>query len=562
MWIHLGVTAALALEPSPTEALLEEALDDALEALAESPEPPYYLALALQDWTEQSLSARAGTIAYRQNEHARYLDVDLRVGSPELDNTHPLRGFSALEGDDRNALSVPLDDGYALEHAVWREIDQRYRDAAERIVLLRANRTVKVEEEDPAPDFQVLEQGAVHREAVPELAIDRAAWEPVLREASLRLQSAPEVVASDLSLGGERAVTTLVDSEGARLAHGRRHLRLSLHLTGVADDGDQVSVFRALDVHDPERLPDPDTLLAWTDEALQSLRARLDAPRGEPYSGPVLLRGRAAGVFFHEVLGHRVEGHRQKRDSEGKTFADHVGRPVLPDWLDVVDDPTVAEAAGEQLNGHYAYDDEGIAAQPAVLVDDGIFRGFLMSRSPLEAFPTSNGHGRRSVGRSPLARMGNTLVTARETVPYARLREQLVAEVRAQGLDYGYIVDEIDGGFTMTGRVMPNAFNVRAATTWRVHADGRPDELVRGIDLVGTPFVAFSNLLAAGDDPQVFNGSCGAESGWVPVSAVAPSLLFRKLEFQLKEKGEDRPPLVPRPLLDDDGASAVDGGDR
>src|SRR5690606_30324573 len=106
----------------------------------------------------------------------------------------------------------------------------------------------------------------------------------------------------------------------------------------------------------------------------------------------------------------------------------------------------------------------------------------------------------------------------------------------------------------LTGRTMPNAFNVRANTTWRVFADGRPDELVRGIDLVGTPFVAFGNLVATGDDPQVFNGVCGAESGWVPVSAVAPSLLFSKLEFQLKEKGQERPPLLPKPRTDDGAA--------
>jgi len=553
VWIVVGMSVAAALEPSPTELLLVRAVDEATVALAEQPEQPHYVALTVHDTNQHTLVARDGTLAYRADERARYLDVDLRVGTPELDSTHPLRGFSSLEGDDRGALSVPLDDGWAMEHAVWREIDLRYRDAAERIVVLRANQNVKVEEEDPAPDFQALPEGAVHRAEVPPLALDEATWAPALVAASEWLEQAPEIVRHSLTLDGDRVVRTMVDTEGARITDGRRHVRLSLQLQGVADDGDDVSVFRALDVHDPERLPEPEAVMAWAEEGLASLRARLQARRGDPYSGPVLLEGRAAGVFFHEVMGHRVEGHRQKRDNEGKTFGDHVGRAVLPEWIDVVDDPTVPELAGHQLNGHYRYDDEGVEAMPAVLVDDGVFQGFLMSRSPIEGFPTSNGHGRRSTGRSPLARMGNTLVTATQTVPREGMRKQLLEEVLRQGLDYGYIVDEIDGGFTMTGRVMPNAFNVRAATTWRVYADGRPDELVRGIDLVGTPFVAFSNLIAAGDDPQVFNGSCGAESGWVPVSAVAPSLLFRKLEFQLKEKSDDRPPLLPKPLLGNDG---------
>jgi predicted Zn-dependent protease len=416
---------------------------------------------------------------------------------------------------------------------------------------------VKVEEEDPAPDFQPLEEGAVARIEVPPLVLDEAAWLPQLVAASARIEEAPYVVEGSVRVVGDREVVTMVDTEGARLAHGRRHYRLSLRLRGVADNGDDVDVFRALDVHDPERLPEPDSLLAWADEGLAELKARLEAPRAEPYSGPVILEGKAAGVFFHEVMGHRVEGHRQKRDSEGKTFGDSVGKPVLPDWVDVIDDPTIAEAAGHQLNGFYRFDDEGVPAAPAVLVEDGLFQGFLMSRSPIPGFPESNGHGRRSLGRSPVARMGNTMVKADKLLSEDQLRARLRKELEDQGLEYGYLVDEIDGGFTMTGRVMPNAFNVRAANTWRVFADGRPDERVRGLDLVGTPFVAFGNLVAAGGDYEVFNGVCGAESGWVPVSAVAPSLLFSTLEFQLKEKGDDRPPLTPRPVLKRGGDTSL-----
>lgn len=364
---------------------------------------------------------------------------------------------------------------------------------------------------------------------------------------SARLERSFAVHRSAVTLEADRVVRTFVDTEGTRLSHGRRHARISLALASTAPDGDEVSVFRSEDVHALDRLPEPAALDAWADDAVAELEALVNAPRGEPYSGPVLLEGKAAAVFFHEVLGHRVEGHRQKREDEGKTFAEQVGEVVLPRWLDVYDDPTVASMAGEDLNGYYAYDDEGVPAQRADIVDDGVFVGFLMGRSPIAQDPHSNGHGRRSTGHAAEARMGNTIVEARRAVPRAKLREQLLAAVKAQGLPYGYVVDEIEGGFTMTGRVTPNAFNVRASTTWRVWADGRPDELVRGIDLVGTPLVAFHNLVAAGDDPQVFNGTCGSDSGWVPVSGVAPSLLFRRLEFQLKEKGQDRPPLLVKP---------------
>jgi TldD protein len=548
LWLLLSALAAEPA-PSPVETLLVDELDRAMAALADADERPHYVALTITDEEQVTLAATLGTVDVQRHDVDRYLDIDMRVGTADLDSTHPLRGFSAMDGDDRSPLQVPLGEGEALRHAVWRELDGRYRDGAERIVLLRANRNVKVEEEDPAPDFQPLEHGAVSRAEVPPLTVNEEAWLPHLVAASARIEEASYVVSGSIRLVGDRQVTTMVDTEGARLAHGRRHYRLSMQLRGVADNGDDVDVFRSLDVHDPERLPDPAETLAWADEALTELKARLEAPRADPYSGPVILSGRAAGVFFHEVMGHRVEGHRQKRDTEGKTFADSVGKPVLPAWIDVVDDPTLAESAGHQLNGHYRYDDEGIAAAPAVLVDDGLFQGFLMSRSPIPGFEASNGHGRRSQGRSPVARMGNTMVRAEKLLSDDELRGLLRKELKEQGLEYGYMVDEIDGGFTMTGRVMPNAFNVRAANTWRIYADGRPDERVRGLDLVGTPFVAFGNLLAAGGEYQVFNGVCGAESGWVPVSAVAPSLLFSTLEFQLKEKGDDRPPLIPRPVL-------------
>ncbi len=562
-WWWVAAVRALAAPAEGTEELvssLEVALvaelERSVDALEGAEHPPHYVSLAVQDIEQVTVSARDGTLAADTTERARFLDVDLRTGSPELDSTHPLRGFSALADDTRGPVQLPLTDGYALQHAVWAEIDARYRNAAERIVVLRANQNVKVEEEDPAPDFEPRE-AVVARQEVPSLALDGSAWAGVLTTLSARIDGSPTVHRSAVTLQGDRTVNTFVDTEGTRLQHGRRHLRVSMQLATIAPDGDEVSVYVSKDVHDPAHRPTPAELAGWADDAVAQLDARVSAPRAEPYSGPVLLTGRAAAVFFHEVLGHRVEGHRQKREDEGKTFADQVGQQVLPRWLDVVDDPRLPELAGEDLNGHYTFDDEGVPAQEAVIVDDGVFRGFLLYRSPIPGFPTSNGHGRRSTGNAAEARMGNTWIRAQQGLSDAALRQRMIGLVRSQGLQYGYVVDEIEGGFTLTGRVTPNAFNVRASTTWRVYADGRPDELVRGIDLVGTPLVAFSNIVAAGDTPAVFNGVCGSDSGWVPVSAIAPAILFERLEFQLKEKGQDRPPLMVKPALSDGSADAA-----
>jgi TldD protein len=556
--------AALALAAADLEAMLAAELDRATQALATRPERPHYTAVAVTDQHEWNIAARSGTIAQSDEADSRYLDVDLRVGTPERDSTHELRGFSALEGDSRDRLALPIGDAaeaeYAIRRAVNTEIDRRYREGAERIVMVRANNAVKVEEEDPSPDFEPRTQ-VVARQSPAPLTVDVAGWERVLTETSKQLQSDPVLHDSVIRLQAIHEVKTFVDTEGTRLVHGRNGLRVSLQVQTTADDGDEVSVFESLDAHTPEKLPNAQTLATWARDAATRLTALRTAPRATPYSGPVLLAGRASAVLFHEVFGHRVEGHRQKRESEGKTFADYVNKPILPAFLHVSDDPTVAAMAGNDLNGFYAFDDEGVPAQRATLVKGGVFQGFLMSRSPITGFPHSNGHGRRRAGSAPVARMANTIVEATTVTPMPKLRQSLIEEAKKQGLAYGMLVEEIDGGFTLTGRMEPNAFNVRASASWRVYVDGRPDELVRGIDLVGTPLVAFGQIIAAGDDPQVFNGYCGAESGWVPVSGVAPTLLFRKLEFQLKEKGQDKPPLLVRPLLPS-GSASLGGGAR
>jgi len=553
VWIFILALATARATPLADD--LSSELIGAMQVLEHRDEPAYYTAMQVEDRDQVRIVANDGALAASSEDHTRYLDVDLRVGTPQLDSTHPLRGFSALEGDNRQPVKLPLHDAPALHHVVWRELDDAYRAAAERIVMVRANMNVKVAEETPAPDFDPVVHPVVADVPVSEIPVDRKAWEATLVDVSKQIEHRPFVDSGTVTVSSARVVKTFVDSAGSKISHGTTRLRLSLNVTATADDGDVVNVFDSKDVHSPDELPSPEELHAWADGATSRLKALLAAPRGQPYSGPVILAGRAAGVFFHEVLGHRVEGQRQKHESEGKTFTDYVGKPVLPDFIDVYDDPTIEHLAGEDLNGFYRYDDEGTPAQRATIVSHGIFEGFLMSRSPIPGFPHSNGHGRRMPGHAPAARMGNTIVQADQTVPMSELRKMLIAEVAKEGLPYGILVEEIDGGFTLTGRTMPNAFNVRASASWRVYPDGRPDELVRGIDLVGTPFVAFSNLVAASDHQAVFNGHCGAESGWVPVSAVAPALLFKRLEFQLKEKGQERPPLLAKPVLENDGSA-------
>jgi len=282
----------------------------------------------------------------------------------------------------------------------------------------------------------------------------------------------------------------------------------------------------------------------------KELEGLVAATINEPSVGPALLTGRAAAVFFHEVFGHRAEGHRQKDAAEGQTFAKKVGEPILPSFLSIVDDTTRKKLGSEDLLGYYQFDDEGVPAQSVTLVDHGILKNFEMSRSPLVGFPNSNGHGRRQLGATPVSRQGNLIVESSKTVTNAELRAMLIELIKKQGKPFGLLIDDIAGGFTFTGRGQPQAFQVLPLVVYKVFADGRPDELVRGVDIVGTPLAALTKIVATGDTPEVFNGYCGAESGSVPVSAASPAILTSELEVQKKETSTDRPPILPPPAHD------------
>jgi predicted Zn-dependent protease len=295
------------------------------------------------------------------------------------------------------------------------------------------------------------------------------------------------------------------------------------------------------------RLPDQKTLVEKTIAMGKNLEALRVAPVTEPFDGPAILSGRATAVFFHEVLGHRLEGQRQRGDEEGQTFTKMLNKPIMPTFMSVYDDPTLKEFDGEALSGHYVYDDEGQAARRVDLVKDGVLETFLMSRLPIASFSNSNGHGRAESGHMPTGRQGNLIVSSSKSVSDAELREMLKAEAKKQGKAYGLYFEDISSGFAVTTRRSPQAFSVVPLVVYRVYVDGRPDELVRGVSIVGTPQTALKDIVATGDKPDVFNGICGAESGSIPVSAVAPAMLLSKIETQRQAQGTARPPIVPPP---------------
>jgi predicted Zn-dependent protease len=318
-----------------------------------------------------------------------------------------------------------------------------------------------------------------------------------------------------------------------------------------AEDGMDLLRVETFQAPSAAGLPSEKELTEKIEKMALDLNALRKAPVAEPYDGPALLSGRAAAVFFHEVLGHRLEGHRQKDEDEGQTFTKKVGQEVLPKFLSVTDDPTLGELAGVKLAGTYAYDNEGVPAKRVEVIQDGVLKGFLMSRLPIKGFEQSNGHGRNQPGLMPTGRQGNLIVSSKQTVPEKEMRQKLIDEVKKQNKPYGLYFDDIQGGFTLTTRALPQAFQVLPVIVYKVYPDGRPDELVRGVDIVGTPLAALTRIMTTGDQQHVFNGVCGAESGNVPVSAAAPAMLFSEMEVQKRAHEHERPPLLPPPGFDD-----------
>jgi TldD protein len=517
----------------------------------------YFLAYRLYDTQAIEMSAEyGGLISDKPESHKRTLDIEVRVGSPKIDNTHKTRGGGSRMGSEFTSRSlIPLDDDEAaLRTALWERTDAAYKSAEADYQKVLTNRDVRIAEEDNSDDFSK-EKPAVYYGKALEMNVDRTAWEDRLRRLSAIYRKYPHIKSSLVRFSATKTKRYLVTSEGTIIEDEHIQYRVYTIAEATADDGMRVWLYDGVEAPTKTDLPDDEKLDQMVNKVAASVEELRVAKAAEPFAGPAILQAKSAGVYFHEIFGHRIEGHRQKDESEGRTFTKLIGKEIMPTFITVVDDPLKERLGTKALNGFYRYDDEGVPAQKAVLVDKGILKGYLMERSPIRGFPNSNGHGRSSPGSKPVARQANLIVDSTKRVPYATLRAQLIAEIKRQGKPYGLVFDEIAGGFTMTQAFMPQVFKLKPLRVWRVYPDGRPDELLRGVDLVGTPLTSLERILGAADDDDVFNGTCGAESGWVPVSAISPSLLVQTIEVERNIKEQDKPPVLPPPGEDMEGKS-------
>ena len=547
--IAVAAIFATAAGQDKLPAILKAELDRNMEALKREKVAPYFMSYRVNEITNYRIDASFGQITQSRNTHLRTLCVEVRCGSASLDNTHPLKGddftFIRYRGTE-----LPLEENAkAIQQALWRETEQRYRSAADKYSKVLADQAVKAEDEDKSDDFSS-EKPVTYFEnplTQKETNIDLKLWEEKLKKYSAAFLSNRDVMTGSASLIFQVERKYYVASDGTQITENRISTFLYIDGQTQADDGMQLPLYKSYFAFRPEDLPADDVILKDVAEISSLLSQLKVAPVVDSYTGPALLSAASAGVFFHEIFGHRIEGQRMKDENDAQTFKKKVGEKVLNEDINVVFDPSMEKFGNFYLNGAYKYDEQGQKGQRIIIIENGILKNFLMSRAPITGFSNSNGHGRAMAGMEPVSRQSNMIISSGNPKTLEELRLMLIEEAKKQGKEYGYLFVSTVGGFTFTDRFIPNAFNVTPTLVYRVYVDGRPDELVRGVDLIGTPLSIFSQVEAAGNDYGIFTGTCGAESGSVPVSTVCPTVFVKQIETQRKAKSQEKQPILSRP---------------
>ncbi len=537
----------------PLLNILKQELTKQMEELKAKPYPPYYMNYRVVDEYKTVLSASFGALMGDNETHTRSFVPQIRIGNENRDNfINEDMGAMSLPGQGPGIGTLPIGNENiekAVRQGIWDEVNKRYRYAVDMYHKMEINEKLKIEAADKSPSLAKAPIEHYYEEplSADKLKVDKVEWAKRLREISGIFKKYPEILDASVALVKQVVRTYFVSSEGTEVVHNLIYVRLMIMAQTMCDDGMQLPLNLSYFAYDTKGIPANEEIIKDAEKLAKTLVALRKAPVVDPYTGPVILSGEASGVFFHEIFGHRIEGQRMRQDSDGQTFKKMIGQFVLPEAFQVYDDPTLKQYKGVDLNGHYKYDEQGVKAERVTVVADGKMNDFLMSRKAMENFPKSNGHARAMGGFDPVSRQSNLIIETKNCKSDAELRELLLKEIKAQGKEYGFFFKSVNGGFTQTDIRAINSFNVAPLEAYRVYLDGRPDELVRGVDLIGTPLTMFAGIMCAGGETKVFTGMCGAESGWIPVTAISPSILVKKAELQSKAKSNVVPPLTKKP---------------
>jgi PmbA/TldA metallopeptidase C-terminal domain len=535
-------------------------------------EAPYFIEYTVEDGDSFEVSASLGGLISVRHDRFRIPEIKVRVGDYKFDNTGYV-GSGFHFGTHYDIERFPVENSYeVMRRFLWLATDTAYKSAVEAISRKRAA-LKNVAVNHPLDDFAKAEPLKKILE-IRHIPLDEEAWSGRVRALSAIFDAYPAVKASGVELSAVQTANYYLNSEGAEVRIPENMIYLLARAEAQAPDGmvlHDAVLFQSLDF---DRMPAEPELRRGIAALAASLAARAGAPKGEDYSGPVLFEGAAGAQLFAEVLGANLALTRRPVMEPGRNSAVPVselegrqGARILPEWFDVVDDPTQKEWHGRPLFGSYEVDREGVAPGPLSLVEKGVLKTFLLTRQPELGFAGSNGRARLpgSFGANGAA-IGNLFVRARETVPAADLKKKLIEMCQQRNKPYGMIVRRMDfpssASFQEVRRLLSNAEQAGGhpvsapVLVYKVYPDGR-EELVRGLRFRGLTARSLKDILAAGDDNNVFEflnnqapfATIGGANYVAESCAIAPSVLIDDLDLHPLDEELPKLPIVPAPDL-------------
>jgi len=504
---------------------------------------PYHVGAFANDRESWGASASFGSIASEGGGKTASISTNVRVGSPDLDQTNFSDQFSFSFGGGFGG-GAPVEPDYdALRQALWLDFDSTYKGATEAIAKKRAYLAANTVKDRP-PDFGEATVTELIQPRI-KLSVDKARWKSAVKRVSAVFREYASLQEGDASMSAWTSHQYFVSSDPVRHRFGESVATFSMSCSTQADDGMPLSLSFAAQGRTEADLPDDEKLVAAAHDLAKKLEALAKAPTAEDYTGPVLFVGRAADVFFLNAVGGPLSDPRQDLgDSKGGRLTERLGRRIAARTLVVRDDPTLASWKGKPLVGHFPVDDDGVLPQPITLLDAGVLKTYYMSRIPTKLVPKTNGHSRAGKGM-----VGNLFVEGKETVPRADLEKRLVQMCAEEDLEYGMVVEDMgeSGGgrqrFFFGGGGGEGDLQLPAPSlAWRIYKDGHK-ELVRGATFKAAPYRVLKDIVAVGDDPDLLNTDFRGQR----VSVVAPSVLVEELEMRRPEEEFSKPPYSPRP---------------
>jgi TldD protein len=487
---------------------------------------PYYIEYRVIDTDQYSAEAAFGALRTDVRGRFRLLRVVVRVGDYKQDSY-----FGLGEG---SLGYVPLDDDMlALRHDLWLATDRAYKAATEALTAKQAQ-LKQLTVDQPVDDFARADP--VQSVApLAKLELDPQPWTRMLEDASALYRTDPQIESFESSLRFQAVNRYFVNSEGTVVRDGQNLYEMVVSCSSQAADAMRLDRNNGFVVASMQELPSAKEFVARAAKLAGTLKELGDAPVvDEEYRGPVLFSADASTTVFADLVGANILGRKPELGQNARTigaFASSYKGRVLPDFLSVVDDPTISSYRTQSLLGHYEIDDEGVPAQRVAVIEKGNLVNYLIGRSPIRDLPASNGHGRARIPTYPPGpSLSNLIVTSLQPVSRPELKKKLIDLCQQHDLPFCYYVETF--GPNLTPRLL-----------YRVWTKDGHQELVRGASFGDLDARALrSDLVAAGDDVFVDDRPLN-----IPHSIAAPSILFDELEVKRANLDKDKLPEYPAP---------------